>query len=137
MSTLVCWNCGTELNDVPLPISRHATCSHCFNELHCCRLCRHYDSERNSQCFEDRADPPLQKNNANFCDFFSPRKDAYQPATGQTKNTAIDELEALFDQSSGNSIESDNPSSDDIDATETPLTQDAIARRKLDDLFGD
>ena len=73
LNTLVCWNCGKSINDVPLPISRHSQCSHCFNELHCCRLCKHYDPERSTYCFEERADTPVQKENANFCDYFTPK----------------------------------------------------------------
>ncbi len=141
MSTLVCWNCGLALSDIPLPISRHATCSGCFNELHCCRLCRHYDPERTSQCFEDRADPPLQKENANFCDFFAPRSGAYEADTGQAKGSAKAELEALFGAPESEEIQPE--SSEDGQSTEAdtptslPLSPEAEARRKLDDLLGD
>ena len=69
--TLQCWNCGRSLDDVPRPISRHEHCRDCFEALHSCRLCRHYRTDVNSRCNEERADPPMNKENANFCDFFA------------------------------------------------------------------
>lgn len=139
-ASLQCWNCGASLDDVPRPISRHATCSACFNELHCCRLCRHYDPQRNMQCFEDRADPPLQKDNANFCEFFAPRANAWEASTGTRSTAARDALSELFDSTS-ESGDAPNPAQD---AQTEPGGEDATAedpaaaaRRKLDGLFGD
>lgn len=131
MSSLVCWNCGHGLDDVPRPISRHATCARCFNELHCCRLCRHYDPKRTLQCFEDRADPPLQKENANFCDFFAPQSGAFQVQTSDRSDIAKNELNALFDQDN-ESVDEGAPSTT---ISDEPLSQEAEARRKLNDLF--
>jgi len=129
---LICWNCGEGLDDIPRPISRHATCSQCFNELHCCRLCRHYDAKRNMQCFEDRADPPLQKENANFCDFFAPQTGAFQEKTATKTDAARSELGALF---SGEADESDFDVSTG-EPSEADLSEEQRARKKLDDLFG-
>ena len=56
MSTVVCWNCGRDLADIPRPISRHSNCPECFTDLHCCRLCKHFLPERVGICAEDRAD---------------------------------------------------------------------------------
>lgn len=132
---LVCWNCGASLADVPRPISRHASCDRCFNELHCCRLCRHYDPQRTLQCFEDRADPPLQKENANFCDYFSPRANAFEGATADRSDAARSRLDGLFGKSdaapaddSERQIEAQEP------LPETPSPEE-LARKKLDDLF--
>ena len=72
MSAVVCWNCGRDLADIPRPISRHNNCPACFSDLHCCRMCKHFLPERVGVCAEDRADPPVEKENANFCDFFRP-----------------------------------------------------------------
>lgn len=142
MTTLVCWNCGHNLDDVPRPISRHATCSACFNELHCCRLCRHYDPKRTMQCFEDRADPPLQKENANFCDFFTPAAGAHDQRTSSKSSDAKQELDALFagndldeaaDADSHPNSEEPEQGSEAVDAT--PLSKEEQAKKKLDDLF--
>lgn len=147
MSALICWNCGGSLSDIPRPISRHSTCSHCFNELHCCRLCRHYDPKRTMQCFEDRADPPLQKENANFCDFFAPRAGAFEAGTSTKSDAARGELDALFGQTAqpdedmqSDSATSDTPDSlasdaisEDTDPTQPGAEEEA--RKKLNDLF--
>ena len=70
--SLHCWNCGASLEGVPLPISRHANCEQCFEVLHCCRMCRHYREDGHTSCDHDRADPPVIKESANFCDYFKP-----------------------------------------------------------------
>ena len=105
MSGLVCWNCGENLDDIPRPISRHANCPRCFNELHCCRLCRHYDAQKTASCFEDRAEPPLQKENANFCDFYAPQFDAFETNTADKSESARADLEALFGGASSEDCE--------------------------------
>ena len=139
MSELACWNCGHSLNDVPRPISRHATCSKCFNELRCCRLCRHYDPQRTAQCFEERADPPLQKENANFCDFFAPKAGVFDPHNVTRSGSARAQLDELFagpaqaDDASTDAPGTDGPAPT---ANEPPSSKDDEARRKLDDLFG-
>ena len=135
MSGLVCWNCGESLDDIPRPISRHATCNACFNELPCCRLCRHYDPKRNMQCFEDRADPPLQKENANFCDFFAPTAGAHDERTSTKSATAKTELDALFGRSPEQEPGADSDEAPE-DKPDQPLTAEEEARKKLDDLFG-
>lgn len=139
MSAIICWNCGGSLEDIPRPISRHATCSHCFNELHCCRLCRHYDPKRTMQCFEDRADPPLQKENANFCDFFSPARGAFEAKTTSKSNAARSELDSLFGTPPISEEDVDEQCADNDLAhapiAEEPMSKEEAAKKKLDDLF--
>jgi len=135
---LVCWNCGADLADIPRPISRHATCPACFNELHCCRLCRNYDADATTTCHEDRADPPLQKENDNFCDFFTPRAAAFEASVADRSAQARNDLDALF--SAADAPTEDTGQADDDSGTATGGDADipdkeALARRKLDDLF--
>ncbi len=127
--SLLCWNCGENLDDIPRPISRHASCPQCFNELHCCRMCRHYDPKRTMQCFEDRADPPLQKENANFCDFYAPKSDAFETSTKTRSSSAKAELDALFGGDDG-----DDDAEEGV-SERAPDSAEDIARKKLDDLF--
>lgn len=131
---MVCWNCGQGLDDIPLPISRHATCGTCFNELHCCRLCRHFDPVRNIQCFEDRADPPLRKENANFCDFFSPSTSAHHANTTTKSDAARSELDALFGNPPKGAIDIEEQAPA-VETDNQPLSKEEEARNKLDDLF--
>ncbi len=136
MSNLHCWNCGTALTDLPLPVSRHATCAACFNELHCCRQCRFYHpDERASQaCEEERAEPPLHKSTANFCEFFSPREG---PPGSQRVDIAVSTraaLDALFDAPHATAATDacSDKTSPDLDRVNDTS---AATRRKLDDLF--
>lgn len=70
--TLTCWNCATALHEVLLPVSRHEYCPQCAEAVHCCRMCRHYAPRLAEQCAEDRAEPPTDRQSANFCEFFLP-----------------------------------------------------------------
>ena len=140
---LACWSCGESLNQVPRPISRHEQCPACFEALHCCRMCRHYRTDITGQCDEDRADPPVVKENANFCDWFRPSRHAFSGRRVQKSTAARDRLDALFggaDEASAADDaprRKDTPSGDDAhqSAGEAPLTPEDEARRKLDDLF--
>jgi hypothetical protein len=137
MADLKCWNCGTGLNDVPLPISRHATCSKCFNELRCCRMCSNYEPDRvGAKCAEDRADPPVIKESANFCDWFRPSATAFSGATATKSESARTQLDELFGAEIG--------AETSTNAAEQPQSQQAQpssagddARARLDALFVD
>lgn len=92
-----CWNCGNDLSDEPRPVSRQANCARCFTELHCCRLCVHYDPNVREECQEeDRADVPKNKESANFCEYFSPQVGVFSGERTQKSATARSELDALF-----------------------------------------
>lgn len=92
---LVCWKCGASLAPVSLPLSRYAHCPACEADLYVCRLCAHYDPRRHDTCREERAEPPLASDRANFCDWFTPRANAWggpDPAAAAARAA----LEALF-----------------------------------------
>ena len=126
MSTLKCWNCGGNLDDVPRPISRHEQCSACFEALHCCRLCRHYRPKASVACVEDRADPPVVKENANFCDWFSPDSAAFSGQRIDKSTEAQTQLSELF----GAEAEGQNHKTEPA-----PATPEDSTKSQLDDLF--
>ncbi len=119
---LVCWKCGAPLTDEPLPLSRRAECRQCRAELHVCRLCIHFDPRVSGQCREDRAETVSDKTRANFCEWFKPRADAFQPAGTDQAAQARAALAALFGETADTPAE---PSPD-------PAT---VARQRLEDLF--
>ena len=94
--TFVCWKCGASLTDVPMPLSRISECLTCRAELHVCRLCRFFDARKAESCREERADPPQDKQRANFCEYFQLRPDAYQAKDDTPANQAREELGKLF-----------------------------------------
>ena len=123
MVRIVCWNCGTSLDEVPRPISRHANCPKCFEDLHCCRLCMQFAPNVTGQCQDDRSDPPVQKAYANFCDFYRPLSNAYREARAQKHDDARDRLDVLF--------------SEGVEASDSRPTKAEEARARLDALFKD
>lgn len=65
----VCFQCGGTIPG-DQRILRKEECPSCGQDLHCCRQCRFYDSGLSNQCAEPQAEPVLDKERANFCDFF-------------------------------------------------------------------
>ena len=126
MAGVVCWNCGCSLEEVPRPISRHANCPECFEDLHCCRLCVHFTPRLTGQCDDDRADPPVHKESANFCDFFRPLSGAYEDVRGSRRDVARQQLDALF---GGDAEETPD------DAPTTATSKEDKARAALEALF--
>ena len=113
---LVCWNCGGSLSDIPRPISRHVNCSYCFEVLHCCRMCRHYEPEKRPYCDHERAEPPIEKTNANFCDYFR-AANRYDTSVASRSSKASSDFDALFGESDAEPSEQggvlDGPGSDE------------------------
>lgn len=133
MATLECWSCGASLDELPRPITRHMNCPECFEDLHCCRMCRNYAPDASITCTDERADPPVNKENANFCDYFRPTN-AYRVGSRDRQAGAKAKLDALFG--------ADDPAGEDAESADIGDTADpgddkqAEARRRLDDLFG-
>ena len=93
---LRCWKCGNSLADYSLPLRRIEECRACRAELHVCRMCEFYDTAKAKHCRETIADEVKDKQRANFCDYYRPAANAYQPATVTAAERARLELEALF-----------------------------------------
>ncbi|HET7922277.1 MAG TPA: hypothetical protein VFM15_05930 [Gammaproteobacteria bacterium] len=101
MTGLQCWKCGAPLEGVPMPLSRLSECLACHAELHVCRQCTLYDPRKAESCDEPRADPPLDKTRANFCEFFVPNAGAWQPRDDTAADQARAALENLFSKKQG------------------------------------
>jgi hypothetical protein len=93
---LVCWKCGASLRSLPLPLSRLAECPACKAEQHVCRLCRFYDPRTTRQCSEIRAEEVINKERANYCDWFKPRPNAFDARAQAKAAGAKSKLDALF-----------------------------------------
>lgn len=123
---LVCWKCGASVDDEPLPFARAAECRNCAAELHVCRMCAFYDTSYGDACREPVADPPGDKERANFCGYFRARPGAYV-APGDEAERARAQLEAIF----GNTAQGQGEGSA---TTASSAAEDA--RRQLESLFG-
>ena len=122
-----CWRCGTALGSDQLPITRLEQCHHCHADLHVCRLCRSWNPRYTSKCSHDHAEPPLERERANFCQYFRPAAGVFRHAGAPAGDTTRNDLESLF-------AEGREQTGADTDAEN--MTESERARRALDALFG-
>jgi hypothetical protein len=88
-----CAFCG-EAIVVKEKIRRSDTCPHCNRDLRCCKQCKFYDPHAYNECREVMAERIVDKERANFCDYFVPKGSAQENVNkAQEARTA---LEALF-----------------------------------------
>ena len=123
-----CWKCGTELKNLLLPFSRYEECSSCKADLHACLACKHYDPNISDACREDRADFVLDKDKANFCDYFRANPRPYKSSDNSEEREAKAKLAALF---------GDDAPGDDSGAGNSPQREADEALAELKRLFGD
>ena len=71
----MCWNCGAE-QDFSKSVYRNSTCSRCGADLHSCRGCSFYAPENHFGCRETVDQMVVEKDRANFCDFFRAGKNS-------------------------------------------------------------
>ncbi len=81
-----CFRCKTP-NEVRERVGRRDTCTKCDADLHCCLNCRHYNPSAHNQCNEPQAEWVRDKDRANYCDYFEPRRGA---AGGEASNRTQD-----------------------------------------------
>ena len=122
-----CWRCGTALKPDQLPVNRLEQCHHCHADLYVCRLCRSWNPRYTSKCSHDHADPPLDRERANFCQYFNPAAGVFRNAGAPPGEAARTDLEALFGA---------GPAQDSAESSADNITETERAHRALADLFG-
>ena len=92
-----CIFCGKKVK-ISGPVSRQDTCPHCDQDLRCCKQCNFFDPSAYNECREVSAERVLDKERANFCDFFMPSGAKRVASTGyrRTQQDAKAALDALF-----------------------------------------
>ena len=89
-----CYACHKQLDLAPAQrILRNEECPYCFASLHCCRMCKFYDKTAYNQCRETNADRIVEKEKANFCDYFTLKGDS---DGGNDKSDLLSAANALF-----------------------------------------
>ena len=91
-------------------------------------MCRSYSERYDNKCSDERTDPPVEKETANFCDFFRPRANAFVADEAEGASDAKTTLDALFGGDDG-----DDGSKDEID--DKPPTEEDATRAELEKLF--
>jgi len=66
--TLPCYNCSAPIEDNNL--GRQDSCEKCGRDTHVCKNCDHYDPSVHNECRENQAMRVVEKEKANFCDWF-------------------------------------------------------------------
>ena len=94
--SLRCYRCGASLKALSLPIGRRDECPECAVHLHVCRMCEFFDAQVPRQCREDDAEEVFEKEKVNFCEWYKPAADAFDPARGREAAEAKSALAALF-----------------------------------------
>jgi len=124
-----CWKCGGPLKHFEYPYSRYDECTVCKADLHVCLLCRQYDPSVADACREDRADYILDKDKANFCEYFKPRPLAHIPTEDRASLEAKAKLAELFGDAT--------PDRDVGQSTASPVSEAEKALAELQRLFDD
>ena len=125
--TIECWKCGTSLRNLLLPFSRYEECSTCNADIHACISCKNYAPGMSDGCTEDRAEFVLDKEKANFCDFFKVNPKAYGKK---------DDAQAIAAKASLAELFGDEPEEEGA-ATASPTAQADSALSELKRLFGE
>ena len=103
--SLSCYRCGKEIPENNQ--GRQDTCTSCGFDTRVCRNCRHYDKAANNECQEEQAGRQVEKEKANFCEWFQPRTEG-APVTGAPgKDDLKKAADALFGGKNSSSSETD------------------------------
>jgi hypothetical protein len=108
---LYCFRCGESLAALTLPISRQDACPACSNYLHICRMCINFDSHVPKQCREDDAEEVMDKEKANFCDWYKPSPNAFNAAGKRADDKARSAAAALFSSEAADAADDDDQTS--------------------------
>lgn len=94
---ILCYKCNQAFDlgqsVYAMKVGRQDECPHCYASLHCCKMCGFYDKSAYNECKEPMADRILDKEKANFCDFF---KISSGGNGGNDKDNLLNAANALF-----------------------------------------
>jgi hypothetical protein len=90
--TSPCYACGFPI-EVSEKVLRKDECPECGVSLHCCRMCSFYDPNAYNSCRENQAERVVDKEQANYCDYFKLSNRQDQPIE---RIKALKDLDDLF-----------------------------------------
>ena len=69
--SIKCYKCDAQLNlNIGKDVARSEECPACYCSIRCCFMCEFYDKNSYNECREPTAERIVDKEKANFCDFF-------------------------------------------------------------------
>lgn len=72
MNSITCYHCHKTIPILgAFKVTRTEECPFCTVSLHCCKMCTFYDPKVYNECRESNADRIVDKEKANFCDYFN------------------------------------------------------------------
>ena len=89
-----CWHCGAALG--ARDYGRETNCLSCGRPTRVCRNCRWFSRGAPNQCREPSAEPVLEKERANYCEFFEPSPDAGAGVSSKPDDDLMKKAEDLF-----------------------------------------
>jgi hypothetical protein len=90
-----CHACGRAF-EVRERVGFRDTCDGCAADLHVCLNCEFHDPPSHNQCRETQADPIVEKDRANRCEWFRATRTGGAGKAGRTQEDARAKLDALF-----------------------------------------
>lgn len=103
----MCKKCGKPI--LVTEIFRTTTCPDCGADLHSCVNCKYYSKNSHFDCRETIEEPVVDKENANFCDFYSVNPTPFKTDDKSAQVLARSKAQALF----GSPVESNSLSGKD------------------------
>lgn len=92
---VICFKCQTK-NDIVEKVHYRDECEKCGQDLHVCKQCQHYDPSSYNECKETSADRILEKEKANYCDFYLVKTETGKASQNKSKSDLLAQAEALF-----------------------------------------
>lgn len=89
-----CWNCGRALS--ALDYGRENTCPGCGKSTRVCRNCRFFAPGRANECLEPMVERVVDKQMANYCEYFAPSREAGSGAGPSHDESLRNAAENLF-----------------------------------------
>ena len=94
----ICFHCQTNLSHAAgQQPTRSDSCEHCGSDVRVCLNCEFYDPSSYNECREPQAERVLDKDKANFCDYFRLSSGTGACNSGaSSRGKAMSALESLF-----------------------------------------
>jgi len=92
---MYCFHCGRQI-EVRERVGFRDSCPGCDRAQHACRNCEFYDPTYHNQCRETQAERVVDKERANFCEYFAPSARRAGAQGPSAKAATASKLEDLF-----------------------------------------